>query len=186
MCVNLVLLAKGTAFDVAADEGSKARPPEFSGNQLSSFQEAGVSGGFMIVASRKDGTAEGVVGGDIDAAFISEDAGFNLPVGQPGTEGERNILVHGLEGLENERITCRGRFNAVRKGGVDEVDEQGRQEEGDVGVVGVVCGEEVGPAGEGIGASKKLSGNVDHFRSKSARSMSQRAWRRLSAWGWRK
>ena len=63
--VNLVLLAKGTALDVAADEGSESGPPEFSGDQLSSFQEAGVSGGFMIMASCKDGAAEGVVGGDI-------------------------------------------------------------------------------------------------------------------------
>ena len=81
MCVNLVLLAKGTAFDIAADERSKAGPPEFGGDQLSGFQEAGVSGGFMIVASHKDGAAEGVVGRDIDTAFIGEDAGFNLPVG---------------------------------------------------------------------------------------------------------
>ena len=51
MCVNLVLLAKGTAFDIAADEGGESGPPEFSGDQLSSFQETGVSGGFVIVAS---------------------------------------------------------------------------------------------------------------------------------------
>ena len=35
--VNLVLLTKGTALDVAADEGSKAGPPEFSRDQLASF-----------------------------------------------------------------------------------------------------------------------------------------------------
>ena len=125
--VNLVLLAEGTALDVAADEGGEARPPEFGGDQLSGFQEAGVSGGFMIVASRKDGAAEGVVSRDIDTAFIGEDAGFNLPVGQPGTEGERNILVHGLEGLENEGVPRGGRLDAVREGGVDEVDKEGRR-----------------------------------------------------------
>ena len=48
---------------------------------MSGFQEAGVSGGLMIVASRKDGAAEGVVGGDINTAFIGKDAGYNLPVG---------------------------------------------------------------------------------------------------------
>ena len=32
VCVNLVLLAEGTALDVAADEGSKAGPPEFGGD----------------------------------------------------------------------------------------------------------------------------------------------------------
>ena len=49
---------------------------------------------------------EGVVGGDIDAAFISEDAGFNLPVSQPGAERKRDVLVHRLEGLEDKGVTC--------------------------------------------------------------------------------
>ena len=164
MRVNLVLLAEGTAFDVAADEGGESGPPEFSSDQLSGFQETGMSGRLMIMAPLKDGTAKGIVRGNIDTAFIGEDAGFDLPVSQPGTEGERNILVHGLEGLENEGITCGGRFDAVREGGVDEVDEQGRWEEGDVGVVEVIRGEEVGLAGEGIGASKKLSRDMDHFQ----------------------
>ena len=50
MHVNLVLLAKGTAFHVAADEGGESGPPEFGGDQLSGFQEAGMSGGLVIVA----------------------------------------------------------------------------------------------------------------------------------------
>ena len=99
MCVNLVLLTKGTALYIAADKGGKAGPPELGGNQLPGFQEAGVPGGFMIVASRQDGTAEGVVGGDIDTAFIGEDAGFDLPVSKPGTKGERDVLMHRLESL---------------------------------------------------------------------------------------
>ena len=37
MCVDLVLLAKGTAFDIAADKGGEAGPPKFSSNQLASF-----------------------------------------------------------------------------------------------------------------------------------------------------
>ena len=41
MCVNLVLLAKGIAFDIATDERSKAGPPEFGGDKLLGFQEAG-------------------------------------------------------------------------------------------------------------------------------------------------
>ena len=32
MCVNFVLLALGTAFDVAADEGGESGPPEFGGD----------------------------------------------------------------------------------------------------------------------------------------------------------
>ena len=162
--VNLVLLAKGTAFDVAADEGGESGPPEFGGNQLSSFQEAGMSGGLVIMAACKNGAAKGIVRGDVDTAFVGEDAGFNLPVSQPGTEGEGNVLVHGLEGLEDKGITCGGRFDAVREGGVDEINKEGWWEEGDIGVVRIVRGEEVRSAGEGIGASKKFSGDMDHFQ----------------------
>ena len=80
MRVNLVLLAEGTALDIAADEGGETRPPEFSGDQLASFQEAGMTSGFMIMAALEDGMAEGIVGRDIYAALVSEDAGFDLPV----------------------------------------------------------------------------------------------------------
>ena len=44
VCVNFVLLAKGAALNVAADEGGKSRPPEFGGDELACFQEAGVAG----------------------------------------------------------------------------------------------------------------------------------------------
>ena len=141
MSVNLVLLAKGAAFNISADKGSQPGPPEFGGDQLMHFQEAGVSSGFVIMASFQDGTAKRVVRGNIDTAFVGEDAGLDLPVCQLGTEGERNILVHGLEGLQDEGVTCRGGFDTVREGSVDEVDEKGQWEEGDVGVVGVIGGE---------------------------------------------
>ena len=164
VCVNLVLLAKGTAFDVLADEGGESGPPELGGNQLSGFQEAGVSGGFMVVTSRKDGAAEGVVGGDINMALISEDAGFNLPVGQPGTEGKRDVLMHGLESLEDKGVTRGRRLNAVGEGGVDEVDNQGRREEGDVGVIRIIGRKEVGSARESVGSGKEFSGDMDHLK----------------------
>ena len=37
MCVSLVLLAKGTALDIAADKGGESGPPEFGSNQLARF-----------------------------------------------------------------------------------------------------------------------------------------------------
>ena len=74
--------------------------------------------------------------------------------------------MHGLEGLEDEGVTCGGQLDAVREGGVDEVNEKGRRKEGDVGVVGVVRGEEVGSAREGVGASKKFSRDMDHLKVK--------------------
>ena len=120
----------------------------------------------MIMASCEDSAAEGVVCRDIDTAFVGEDAGFDLPVGQPGMEGERDILVHGLKGLENEGVSRRCGFNAVGEGSVNQVDKEGWREEGDVGVVRVIRREEVGSAREGIGTSKKFTGDMDHFQVK--------------------
>ena len=143
MCVNLVLLAKGTALDIAADEGSESGPPKFGGNQLTCLQEAGVASGVMVVATLEDGTAKRVVCGDIDMAFVSEDTGFDLPVCELGTEEKGNVFMHGLESLENERITRRCGFNAMGEGGVDQVDKKGLWEEGYIGVVGVIHGEKI-------------------------------------------
>ena len=163
MRVNLVLLAKGTALHIAADKGGKAGPPEFSSDQLASFQEAGMTGGFMIMAAFKDGAAEGVICRDVDAAPVSEDAGFDLPVGEPGAKGKRDVSMHRLERLENKGVSRGCGLDTVGKGGVDEVDKEGRRKEGDVGVVGIIRGEEVGSAGEGVGSSKQFAGNMDHL-----------------------
>ena len=138
MRVSLVLLAEGTAFDIAAYIGSEARPPEFSGDQLASFQEAGVAGGFVIVTALEDGAAEGVVCGDIDTTFISEDTSFNLPVSEARTEGERDVLVHGLESLEDEGVAGGGGFNAVGEGSVDKIDKERQRQEGNIGVIGII------------------------------------------------
>ena len=126
MSVNFILLAKGTALHVAADEGGEPRPPEFSGDKLASFQEAGVAGRLVVVAAGENGTAEGIISGDVDMAFVGEDARFDLPVGEAGTEGERDILVHGLESLEDEGVACRGGLNTVGEGGVDKINEERR------------------------------------------------------------
>ena len=66
---------------------------------MACFQETGMAGGLVVMAAFEDGAAEGVVRRDVDTAFVSKDASFDLPVSKPGTEGERNILMHGLEGL---------------------------------------------------------------------------------------
>ena len=71
--------------------------------------------------------------------------------------------MHGLEGLENKGVTRRGRFNVVGEGGVDEVDKEGRREEGDVSIIRIIGREEVGSVREGVGSSEKFSGNMDHL-----------------------
>ena len=73
----------------------------------------------MIMAAFEDGAAKGVVGGDIDVAFVSEDACLDLPISKSRAKGKRDVLMHRLEGLENEGITHGCRFNAVGEGGVN-------------------------------------------------------------------
>ena len=153
MRVDLVLLARGTALDISADVGGEAGPPEFGRDQLASFQEAGVTSGVMIMAALENGAAKGIIRGDVDAAFVRKNAGFDLPVSQARTEGKRNVLVHGLESLENEGVAGGGGFNAVGEGSVDKIDKERGWEEGNVGVIGVIHWEEVGSAGKGIRAS---------------------------------
>ena len=120
----------------------------------------------MVVAPFKDGLAERIIGRDIDTTFVSQDASFDLPVGKSRTEGERNVFMHRLEGLKDKGVACRCGFNAVGEGGVDEVDEEGRWKESGIGIVGIICGKEVGLAGEGVRASEELSGYMDHFEVK--------------------
>ena len=86
------------------DIGGEAGPPEFSCDELSGFQVAGVTSTFVVMAPLENSVTEGVVIGDIDAALIGQDACFNLPVGEAGTEGKRDVVVHGLKGLENKGI----------------------------------------------------------------------------------
>ena len=106
MGISLVLLAGCTAFDVFTDVGGKAGPPEFCHDKLSGFQVARVTSTFAVMATLENSVTEGVVIGDIDAVLIGQDACFNLPVGEAGTEGKRDVFIHGLEGLENEGVTC--------------------------------------------------------------------------------
>ena len=122
-----------------------------------------MAGRLVVMAAFENGTAEGIVCGDVDTTLVGKDAHVDLPVGESGTERERNVLVHGLKSLKDEGITHRRGFNVMREGGVNQVDKKGRREESDVGVVGVIRGEKVGTAGKGVRAGKELAGYVDHF-----------------------
>ena len=71
--------------------------------------------------------------------------------------------MHRLESLEDEGVTRRGGFNAVGKGCVDEINKERQRQEGHVGVIRIVCREEVGSAGEGVGAGEEFSRDMDHL-----------------------
>ena len=54
MGVDLVLLARCTPPDIAANVRSEARPPKLRGNQLASFENARMASGGMIVVPGDD------------------------------------------------------------------------------------------------------------------------------------
>ena len=70
VCIRLVLLAGRASFNVLADVGGEAGPPEFRCDELSSFEVTGVTGAFVVVRSLENGVAEGIVIRDIDTALI--------------------------------------------------------------------------------------------------------------------
>ena len=63
-----------------------------------------MTGTFMVMAPLENSVMEGVVIGDIDVALIGQDVCFDLPVREAGTEGKRDVVVNGLEGLENKGV----------------------------------------------------------------------------------
>ena len=99
MHVGFVLLAFSTAFNVSADKGGEAGPPELGSNKLAGFEEARVAGGCMIMAPFKDGTVKGVIGGDVNTALVGQDASFHLPVSEARAKRERDVRMHGLKCL---------------------------------------------------------------------------------------
>ena len=80
MCVRFVLLTSGAASNKGTNIGGEARPPELGGNQLTSFEKAGVTSGGVIMTPAENVAAEIASGGNKDAAFIGEDAIGILPV----------------------------------------------------------------------------------------------------------
>ena len=68
--IGFVLLAFSTDLDIAVDKEGQARPPEFGGDELAGLEEAGMAGGFMIMAPLKNGTTKGVISGDINMALV--------------------------------------------------------------------------------------------------------------------
>ena len=68
--VGLVLLAGCTAFDILADVGGQARPPELGRNKLSGFEITWMAGTVVVMAMLQNSVLEGVVIWDIDAALI--------------------------------------------------------------------------------------------------------------------
>ena len=71
MHVHLVLLARSTAADIVADIGGKAQPPELRCNQLTSFENTGMSCSVVVMVASNDRMAKVISGQDIYATLVS-------------------------------------------------------------------------------------------------------------------
>ena len=83
-----------------------------------------------------------------------------------GERKGRDVFVHGLEGLEDKGVACRGRLDAVGEGDVNDIDKEGWGKESNPIVIVVRVGEEVRMAREGIRAGEEFPRDVDHFQVK--------------------
>ena len=104
MCVRLVLLACGTAFDIFAYKLRETRPPKFSSHELAGFEITRMTGGFMVVAACEDGATEGILWGNIDTTFVGQDVVIKLPVQEVRPEGSRDVFQGSLQVLEDKRV----------------------------------------------------------------------------------
>ena len=93
------------------DKRGEIWPPKVRGNKLASFQEAGVSGGGMVMAATKDVATEVSSGGNVNATFIGEYSIGMLPIREAGAECWGNRTIHGLKSLKDERVGGRGGGN---------------------------------------------------------------------------
>ena len=67
-------------------------PPKLRGDELVSLEITGVAGGLVVMAAGKDGAAEGVLQGNVDTAFVSQDMVIIFPVREIGLEGSGDVL----------------------------------------------------------------------------------------------
>ena len=80
VCVCLVWLTYGIAFDILTHKLCETRPPKLSGDKLASLEIARVTSGLVVMAAGEDGMAEGVLRRDIDMAFVSQDVVIKFPI----------------------------------------------------------------------------------------------------------
>ena len=104
MGVNFVLLARCAAADIAANVRGEAGPPKLGGDQLASFENARMARCGMIMVACDDGAAQVSIGGDIDAALVSQDSSVVVPIGKAGAEIGRDRTRESMEGIEDQWV----------------------------------------------------------------------------------
>ena len=66
-----------------------------------------MTSGFMVMTAGKDGAVEGILWGDVDATFVSEDAIVEFPVREVRPESSGNVFQGRLQVLEDEGVRLR-------------------------------------------------------------------------------
>ena len=92
MCVQLVLLACGTALNVFAHKLRETQLSEFSSDELISLEIPRVTSGLVVVTLGKDRVTERVIRRDVDMTFVGQNMVIILPVRETRPEGGRDIF----------------------------------------------------------------------------------------------
>ena len=82
ICIDFVLLTRGTTLNVAPHKGSKAGPPELRGDELTGFEDARVTHCGMIMMVGNNGIMKIGIHRDINAPLKSQDTCIIVPVGE--------------------------------------------------------------------------------------------------------
>ena len=123
VCVQLVLLAHSTAFDVFLHKLHETQSSELSSNKLMSLEVSRMTSSLVGMTLGKNRVVEGTIRGHIDASFVYKDMIVEFPVRKSGAEGSRNILQGRLQVLEDEGVGLGGVTNVLMQLSVNEVDK---------------------------------------------------------------
>ena len=101
MCVDLVLLARGTTTDIALNIRGEAWPPILRGNKLASFENTRVTCCGVVMMASNNRMAKIGIGWDINTALVSQNASIIVPVREAQAEGSGNFIRESVEGVKD-------------------------------------------------------------------------------------
>ena len=101
MCVDLVLLARGTTTDIALNIRGEAWPPKLRGNKLASFENTRVTCCGVVMMASNNRMAKIGIGWDINTALVSQNASIIVPVREAQAEGSGNFIRESVEGVKD-------------------------------------------------------------------------------------
>ena len=104
VCIDFILLTRGTPTDILTDKGCKAQPPEFQGNKLASFENTRMTSRRVVMVAGNDRVAEIGISRNIDTVLKSQDTGIVMPVGEARAKFRRGFTGESMEGIKDKWI----------------------------------------------------------------------------------